>query len=267
MGLLVVVVLLGLTCVRLSEWQFARYTERNQSNTLVRTNLAADPVPVAALLTTAAEPAEADEWRQVTASGHYDAAHQIAVLYRTREGAPGVDVVTPLITDTGSAVLVDRGWIPAASNGNLAQRLPQPATGAVTITGWVRVDSDGNADQVTPSGGSVRALSAQAVAPSLPYPVLDGFLDLTDESPRSPTAPSTVPAPDLGGGPSFFYGFQWLFFALLFFAFWCYFAWAEYREQRSGSASRRTTVSGAAPLASQPASDATPSTSSTTPVT
>lgn len=234
LGLLVVVVLLGLACVRLSQWQFDRYTQRKESNTLVRTNLSADPVAVESLLRPGAAPAAGDEWRQVSAHGRYDAERQLAVLYRTREGSPGVDVVTPLVTDSGTAVLVDRGWIPAPSNGNVGQTLPDPASGPVRITGWVRVDSDGSSSQVTPSQGSVRAISADAIAPTLPYPLVDGFLELRAESPASPDAPAKADAPDLGGGPSFFYGFQWLFFALLFFAFWGYFAWAEYRDTRQG---------------------------------
>lgn len=239
LGLLVVVVLLGLTCVRLSEWQFHRYQERKDSNALVRGNLAAEPTPVGDLMSTTSEPSSAIEWRTVTATGHYDAAGQLAVLYRTRQGSPGVDVLTPFVTAAGPAVLVDRGWVPAPSNGNITQTLPSPARGPVTLSGWVRVDSSGNAEQVTPSQGSVRAISAFAVGSTLPYPVLHGFLELTLESPASPHPPSRLDPPDLSGGPSFFYGFQWLFFALLFFGFWCYFAWAEYREKASGKDSDR----------------------------
>ncbi len=33
------------------------------------------------------------------------------VRYRTREGASGVDVVVPLVTADGTALLVDRGWL------------------------------------------------------------------------------------------------------------------------------------------------------------
>ena len=233
-GLLVVVVVLGFTCVKLSEWQFHRYQERKDSNSLVRENLAAKPTSVSSLLSTSVDPSSDIEWRTVTATGHYDAAHQIAVLYRTRYGAPGVDVVTPLVTDAGPAVLVDRGWVPSPANGNLTQQLPAPAAGTVTIAGWVRADSGGGSSQVTPSQGSVRAISAGAIRPTLPYPLYDGFLQLTRESPVSPHAPTKAGEPDLTGGPSFFYGFQWLFFALLFFGFWCYFAWAEYEEKVRG---------------------------------
>ncbi len=237
-GLLVVVVVLGFTCVRLSEWQFHRYQERKDSNTVQRANLAADPVPVSTLLSTSDAPGSDLEWRSVTATGHYDAEHQIAVLYRTRGGNPGIEVVTPFITDAGTAVLVDRGWISSPANGNVSQTMPSPAAGRVTIAGWVRADADGSTSQVKPSQGSVRAISAEAIGPTLPYPVYDGFLDLTKETPPSTNAPSKVGGPDLSGGPSFFYGFQWLFFALLFFGFWCYFAWAEYQEANGKETTR-----------------------------
>jgi cytochrome oxidase assembly protein ShyY1 len=43
-------------------------------------------------------------------------------------------------------------------------------------------------------------------------------------------APETADPPDLGSGPSFFYGLQWWFFALLAVGFLAYFARHEYRD-------------------------------------
>lgn len=233
-GLLLVVGVLGFTCVRLSDWQFHRYQERHDSNQVVKDNLAAAPAPLASVLSTSGAPTSSTEWRSVTATGHYDASRQLAVLYRTVNSSPGVDVVTPFVTSSGTAVLVDRGWMATTGNGDLTVKLPPPAKGPVTLTGWVRLDSDGSSSQVAPSQGSVRAISAVAIRPTLPYPVYDGFLELTKESPASPPGLLLASKPDLGGGPSFFYGFQWLFFAALFFGFWCYFAWAEYQEKVLG---------------------------------
>ncbi len=90
----------------------------------------------------------------------------------------------------------------------------------------------------------MRAISARAIGPTLPYPVYDGFVDLTKETPASPHPLSAGGGPDLGSGPSFYYGFQWLFFAALFFGFWCYFAWTEYGlAKRSADASASTASS------------------------
>ena len=46
------------------------------------------------------------------------------IRYRTRDGVQGVDVVVPLVTDDGTALLVDRGWLETDPSG--AQRGTSP---------------------------------------------------------------------------------------------------------------------------------------------
>ena len=65
----------------------------------------------------------------VTATGTYDVDDTVIVRYRTREGASGVDVVVPLVTDSGAAVLVDRGWVAADNRGDRRRRRPGAALG------------------------------------------------------------------------------------------------------------------------------------------
>ncbi|MGH3471975.1 MAG: SURF1 family cytochrome oxidase biogenesis protein [Nocardioidaceae bacterium] len=231
LGLLLVVIVLGVTCVELSKWQFHRYYERADSNQVTHNNLKAVPLPVDRVLSTRTEPGSNNEWRTITASGRYDPFRRVFVLYRTRGGQNGVDVVVPFVTASGTAVLVDRGWVRSGSNGNDLPAAPAPPAGTIQITGWVRNDSTNSSGQVTPSGGAVRAISAVAIKKTLPYPTYDGFVDVIKESPSVTPAPAKVPGPDLSGGPSFFYGIQWIFFALLFFGFWGYFAWTEWKEE------------------------------------
>ena len=73
--------------------------------------------------------AASDEWRVVTATGTYDVSDTVIVRYRTREGASGVDVVVPLVTDSGTALLVDRGWVAADNRGADAGDVPAPPGG------------------------------------------------------------------------------------------------------------------------------------------
>ena len=47
----------------------------------------------------------------MTALGQYDPAHQFLLDNMSHESVPGVHVLTPLLLDDGSAVLVNRGWI------------------------------------------------------------------------------------------------------------------------------------------------------------
>lgn len=235
LGLLLVVVVVGVSCVELGLWQFRRYADRNDSNAEVTANLSAAPAPIADVMRKGVPLDTAAEWRVVTARGRYDAQHQFAVLYRTRDGSPGVEVVLPLRTSRGAAVLIDRGWIATPGSVASAASLPAPPGGMVTVTGWVRRNADGGSDQTTPTAGSVRAISSDGIRAAVPYPLYDGFVELTKEQPTTKPAPAPALAPDLGSGPHFFYGLQWFFFALLAFGFWLYFAWVEYTGARSAA--------------------------------
>lgn len=231
LGLLLAVLVVSVTCVELGLWQFRRYSERSNANHVTESNLSADPVPVDQVMGTDQPPAESDQWRVVTATGTYDTAHQLAVLYRTRDGQPGIDVVVPLVTGSGAGLVVDRGWVQTPGNGNQTPDLPPPPPGQVTITGWVRINA-GSGSETEISDGSMRAISSEAIRTTVPYDLYDGFVDLTSESLAATPAPARAATPDLGSGPHFFYGVQWFFFALLAFGFWCYFAWSEYEAQR-----------------------------------
>jgi cytochrome oxidase assembly protein ShyY1 len=235
LGLLLAVTLLAFACVELGKWQFRRYAERHDSNASIRANLAAAPVPVSRVMSTTEAIPDTAQWTKVVATGTYDPSHEMLVLYRTREGSAGVDVVVPLVTSSGTALLVDRGWMATAANGNERPYVPPPPSGTVTVNGWVRINATGGS--VAPTNGFVRAISSDAIKPTLPYPVYDGFLDRTKESPTVAKAPAPALPPDLSAGPSFFYGLQWYFFAVLAFGFWVYFAWTEY-QQRAQAAAR-----------------------------
>lgn len=60
--------------------------------------------------------------RRVVAHGEYDSAHQLLLDNQVRDKRPGYLVLTPLrLAGSDAAVLVDRGWIPAAPD----RRLPE----------------------------------------------------------------------------------------------------------------------------------------------
>ena len=131
----VVVVVLAYGCYLLGQWQFHRLQDRETTNVQTRVNLRADPAPVDEVLRVGRAPAERDEWRRVTATGTYVPDASIVVRYQTREGASGVDVVTPLRTDAGPALLVDRGWLQTGNSGADTVDAPAPPAGTVTVVG------------------------------------------------------------------------------------------------------------------------------------
>ncbi|QWC84994.1 SURF1 family protein [Nocardioidaceae bacterium] len=226
----VTVLLLAALCWRLGEWQFDRREARLAENALVERNLDSPAVPVDQVLRVGADAAPEDQWQRVTATGTYDDAATVVVRYQTRDGAAGVDLVTPLRTSEGPWLLVDRGWTPTQNRGGERPEGVTAPTGQVTVTGWVR--SNASEDVATVTDGSTRAVSSVAIAPLLEGPVYGGFVDAETESPPAAEPLVATELPELGGGPHFFYGLQWWFFgALAVFGFF-YLAYDERRQAR-----------------------------------
>jgi cytochrome oxidase assembly protein ShyY1 len=189
---------------------------------------------------------DTEEYTVVTATGTYDVADSLVVRYRTREGEPGVDVVVPLVTADGTALVVDRGWVATDDpHFDAADDAPAPPSGEVTITGWVRVDGEGSSTSV--SDGGMRAISSKEIGDALDQRVYGGFVELHSEDPE-PDDPLLAPeAPDLGEGPHFFYGLQWWFFGVLALGGFGYLAYDERKHGPRGQRPRAGDHQPAAP--------------------
>jgi cytochrome oxidase assembly protein ShyY1 len=249
-----VVVALAYATWWLGRWQFHRLDDRKHDNAVVERNEHADPAPVAEVLAPGREVDADDEWRTVTATGTYLPDETVIVRYRTRDGSSGVDVVVPLQTNAGPALLVDRGWLATQNSGAVPEDVPPPPTGQVTVTGYVRVDATGSSARV--SDGSTRSISSEQIGPAIDREVYGGFVDLATEDPAAATPLELAELPDLGNGPHFFYGLQWWFFGVLAVFGFFYLAYDEWR----GGPTR-------GPRARQSVRSSPPSTGSITPET
>lgn len=234
-----VVVVLAYATWWLGEWQFGRLEDRKQSNAIIRTNEARDPAPVEDVLAPGRVVDERDEWRVVTATGTYDTGDTVVVRYRTRDGESGIDVVVPLVTGDGTALLVDRGWMPSDNQGADPGDLPAPPSGEVTVTGWVRADATDSAEV---SDHSTRAISSVEIAPTLDREVYGGFVDLKTEDPAPDQPLEGAELPELDNGPHFFYGLQWWFFGVLAVFGFFYLMYDEWRAARRGEPPTRDVV-------------------------
>jgi len=228
------VIVLAYLAFRLGEWQFSRLDEREHRNQVTARNLAAEPVPVESLLSVGEPVSSEHEWRHVTAEGVYDEDETIVVRYQTRDGKSGVDVVTPLVTEEGPALLVNRGWLATGNVGTTRPDVPAAPSGEVSVTGWVRADATGSSTVV--GDKSTRAISSRAIGETLPFPVYGGIVELDTETPAAGEPLEKVEKPDLGEGPHFFYGLQWWFFAALAVFGFGYLVWDERRRMRRDAA-------------------------------
>jgi cytochrome oxidase assembly protein ShyY1 len=228
----IVVVVLAYATWWLGEWQFRRLDERKADNAVVRTNEHRAVAPVAEVLSPDADPADEDEWRVVSATGTYDAGQTVVVRYRTRDGAQGVDVVVPLVTADGTALLVDRGWLETDPSGVDRGDIPEPPGGEVEVTGYVRANGTGDSTRVDDL--STRAISSDTIGPAIGHPVYGGFVELRSEDPEPETRLEPVELPVLDNGPHFFYGLQWFFFGLLAVFGFFYLLYDEWRNGPRG---------------------------------
>jgi cytochrome oxidase assembly protein ShyY1 len=224
--LLLIVLLLAYACLLLGRWQWHRLEAKKAGNAIIRTNQRAAPTPVDQVLRPGVDPPDTDQYAVVSATGTYDPSKTVVVRYQTRDGSAGVDVVVPLVTSSGTALLVDRGWLSTSNQGQTdPSRVPAPPPGKVTVTGWVRQDAGGSAAHVVDD--STRAISSTEIARAIGIPTYGGFVQLLTESPKAATPLAKAEPPDLSNGPHFFYALQWWFFGILALFGYGYLAWEE----------------------------------------
>ncbi|OPC82213.1 hypothetical protein B4N89_15865 [Embleya scabrispora] len=206
-------------CAALGLWQFHRYGEHKRSGDGGEQVSAAPAVPLAELLPPGARVEGGDRGRSVTVTGSYDPAHQLVVPGRRHDGRTGSYVVTPLLVAGAPAVVVNRGWVEGAT-------APVPPAGTVTVTGrleWSEAEHTSDVDRATNLGpGQLSMISTPELVNVLPYPLTDGFVALTAQTPAADSA-ALVPMPPAkaseGGGISgrawqnLGYTAQWFVFA------------------------------------------------------
>lgn len=111
----------------LGQWQLGRAEEKRakQADFDVAATLPA--------LELAALPLSAPLFSRVRVTGQFEAAYQIYLDNRLRQGQPGYHVIVPLAYP-GGVVLVNRGWLAAASDRAVRPDAPLPS-GWVTLEG------------------------------------------------------------------------------------------------------------------------------------
>ncbi len=233
-GFAVFVIVLSAVCIVLGNWQFGKLDDRSLRNHQITDHFDRDPVPLDEVVPPGEDVSAGDEWTIVTVSGTYDREHEVTVKYLSRDSRPGVDVVTPLMLDDGTAILVDRGFVQTERTSSKPD-VPTAPTGTVEVTGWVRVDSKAGGEATSVHDGQIRAISSTGYADHVDYELRSGYLNLQEQSPVTDGI-EPEPIPDLSSGPHFFYGLQWWFFAALALTGFVWFARAEKLERAANQA-------------------------------
>lgn len=213
-------------CVFMGSWQLSRFEVRVDQHKAAkhdeRENAVATPVPLSRVLPdTRAQVGADDSGRLVSATGRYDAGHQLLIPDRTLDGHDGFYVLTPLRVGGGAALPVVRGWLPGdASAAARSGSVPAVPTGQVTVTGALQypetTDTSGvNARGALPSG-QLGMISAASLVNVLPYSVYSGWITAAHPpAPLKAVPPAAVPNSglDVKAFQNLGYTGQWFVFA------------------------------------------------------
>ncbi|MGI5147982.1 SURF1 family protein [Plantactinospora sp. CA-294935] len=240
LGILALTLAAATVMVLLGNWQLSRYQERAAINERIDETATLAPVPVDQVLprpdgaagTVGQAPPAGAAWTRVTVTGRYDSTNLILIRSRTVQSRVGFEVLTPLRLADGSAILVDRGWIPPAAGGSALARpeIPAVPSGEVTVVGRVHL-SESKPDAVARRDGRIetRRIAVPALARELPYPVYSAYLLLDEQTPAADPAFSAIPIRHENDWQNGGYVVQWWLFALLTLVG---FGWAARREAR-----------------------------------
>lgn len=123
----------------LGAWQVQRLFWKLDLIARVDARVHAEPVAAPPAAEWPAIETSKDEYRHVTASGTFDMSKQVLVQAVTERGA-GFWVVTPLMRSDGTAILINRGFVPSDRRADAG-----PVEGPATVTGLLRMPEPGGA--------------------------------------------------------------------------------------------------------------------------
>lgn len=207
-----VALLLIVGCIWAAQWQYHRGVDRHERNNQIEARIDLAPISI--------DDANSDasnlEWRQVKASGEFDASRQILLRNRYFEGKYGFEVLTAFKDVKGSEFWVDRGWVQAPPTANIQPDLPPLPKGQVEINGRLRLDRSlpqGKFFAIPTGnrGGLISEANAQASNKELG---IDStfYLDLLSGDRPELTPEVAAALPELSDGPHFAYALQWIIF-------------------------------------------------------
>ena len=206
--------------VNLAFWQAHRLEEKQEFNATVTARSAMEVVPLPGLAAQASADPDSIEWRPVAVSGTYDPAGAVTIVNRSTNGAAGYDQLVPLRTDTLGIVLVNRGFIPLATepDGDI------PAA-RITAVGCLRTTQTrgalGAVDSTDPGTVEFQRIDIPLISRRYRGEVFPMYVQLVSEDPPTKSDwPAPVAFPELSEGSHRSYVFQWSFFSLVAAAAW-----------------------------------------------
>jgi cytochrome oxidase assembly protein ShyY1 len=153
------------------------------------------------------------------ASGRYDAAHQVVFRNQVHGSKVGDDVLTPLVMADGTAVVVDRGWVPAVGDQLVGSAATVVATNPVIVRGIAHPSSALSPKDAVTTSGTMIALprvDLGRIGRNLPYRLRPIWISAQSETPSPPHGAPLLPQPPPPDQVNHMeYTIEWFSFALI----------------------------------------------------
>ncbi len=210
----VLVVAVCVLFANLGFWQMRRLEERRLENVVMASRLVADPLPIEELIIGADTDLDSLEFRGATATGEFEPSEEVLVRSQVHDGTAGWHVITPLVLPNGSAVLVNRGWVPLEMDA-----VPVPADppgGQVTISGWLgltRMRQSGGATEPEGRLTQIARVDIDRLQQQMPFELVPVYIFADETDVSLPIAVSRPVAND--EGPHLLYAIEWFSFTVI----------------------------------------------------
>jgi surfeit locus 1 family protein len=206
-------VVVAVVFVRLGFWQLERLEERRDANATGQARFDAEPVELAALLEEGTD-VDSLRYRRVMVTGTWDPAHEVLIRSQVHLGQSGFHVITPLVTEDGWAVLVNRGWVPL----NMDQPpVAEPDQAEAEVEGWVNLTQirQGFGPEDPPGALVVfNRVDIGRIVEQVPYGLAPVYVVAMGD--RGSDLPVPLAAPNFEEeGPHLGYAIQWFGFAVI----------------------------------------------------
>jgi cytochrome oxidase assembly protein ShyY1 len=245
--ILVVIAFTYLCFMVLAPWQLGKNSRTSRQNRQIEYSLNTAPVALKTLLPQQDSSAPNDQWRRVTATGHYLPDVRVLARLRVVESDQAFEVLAPFAVDDGPTVLVDRGYVrpEAGSHVPPVAGVPQQT---VTITARLR-DSEPTVPNKEPFSRDgfeqVYSVNTEQVSALTKIPLAGSYLQLVEDQPGGL---GVIGVPHLDAGPFLSYGIQWISFGILAPIGVGYFAYSEIRARRQEREARQQAPAPGTPM-------------------
>ncbi|MFS0714639.1 SURF1 family protein [Microbacterium sp. 2P01SA-2] len=234
-GYVAVAVAFAIACAYLSNWQFTRNEERSAQLELVERNYDAAPAALSDILPRGNDLDPDDEWHPVELVGRYLTDDQVLVRNRPHGGTSAFEVLVPFETTDGRVFVIDRGWVPPASDSPDPAAIAPPPTGTVTVVARLKPAEAAPTSGRSAPDGQVPTINVDLVAVEAGLSgdvVTSAYGLLVSEDPAPAETLGAMPTPSEDPGPHLSYAIQWILFAIMGFIFIWYMIRTERRHRR-----------------------------------